>query len=228
MKIRTSPANRAINQSGFTLIEMIGVLAVIAILAAVLIPKVFEAINNARVSNAAMTVNSVKTACVDHYAKYGSFPIDGSSGTPVTILPANIPVEQFDTILVKEGLMDKPFAVKIGDGIISAANTRVRLINAPAPPPAAATAVDGTDNGAYNLAGASPAVCDTTGTWLVEAIITGVTLADARALNAAIDGSASGLGEPAGGGDDLGGRVEYKAPASAGALITVHIYLTHR
>jgi prepilin-type N-terminal cleavage/methylation domain-containing protein len=41
MKIRTSPANRAINQSGFTLIEMIGVLAVIAILAAVLIPKVF-------------------------------------------------------------------------------------------------------------------------------------------------------------------------------------------
>src|SRR5678809_499256 len=105
MKIRTSPAHRAINQSGFTLIEMIGVLAVIAILAAVLIPKVFEAINNARVNNAAMTINSAKTACVDHYAKYGSFPVDGSSGTPVAIAAPNDPL-LFDLVLVKEGLMD--------------------------------------------------------------------------------------------------------------------------
>ena len=42
----TSPA--------FTLIEMIGVLAVIAILAAVLIPKVSEAINNSLINNAAI------------------------------------------------------------------------------------------------------------------------------------------------------------------------------
>src|ERR1044071_4050175 len=54
---------------GFTLIEMIGVLAVIAILAAVLVPKVFEAINNAKVNNAAMSCQTVKTAIIDHYAK---------------------------------------------------------------------------------------------------------------------------------------------------------------
>src|SRR5437868_12689144 len=115
MKIRTSPANRALNQSGFTLIEMIGVLAVIAILAAVLIPKVFEAINNARVNNAAMTVNSVKTACIDHYAKFGSFPVDGSSGTAVALTANQQTV--FDQILLKEGFMNKPFQVKIGDGV---------------------------------------------------------------------------------------------------------------
>src|SRR6516225_6789704 len=108
MKIRTSPANRAINQSGFTLIEMIGVLAVIAILAAVLIPKVFEAINNARVNNAGMSVNSMKTSCIDHYAKFGTFPTDGSTTPPTPI--ATLPYDAFDTILVKEGLADKPFA----------------------------------------------------------------------------------------------------------------------
>src|SRR6266498_5403892 len=56
----------------FTLIEMIGVLAVIAILAALLIPKIFEAINNARVNNALVSYNTVKTAVMDHYAKYGA------------------------------------------------------------------------------------------------------------------------------------------------------------
>jgi len=35
---------------GFTLIEMIGVLAMIAILASMLIPKIYEAINSARIS----------------------------------------------------------------------------------------------------------------------------------------------------------------------------------
>src|SRR6185369_13317508 len=99
MKINTLPNNRARQQSGFTLIEMIGVLAVIAILAAVLIPKVFEAINNARVNNAAMTINSVKTACVDHYAKFGSFPVDGSSGTPVALTAAQ--QNAFDLVLLK-------------------------------------------------------------------------------------------------------------------------------
>src|SRR5215470_16307586 len=48
MKTQIQPTPRS---RGFTLIEMIGVLAVIAILAALLVPKIFEAINNARVNN---------------------------------------------------------------------------------------------------------------------------------------------------------------------------------
>src|SRR6266404_8833834 len=114
---------KATRRKGFTLIEMIGVLAVIAILAAVLIPKVFEAINNARVNNAAMSLNAIKTACVDHYAKFGSFPVDGTT-TPPTALTT--PYVGFDTILVKEGLSDKPFAVKIGDGIST--NNFIRIV----------------------------------------------------------------------------------------------------
>src|SRR5438046_10179573 len=66
---------------GFTLIEMIGVLAVIAILASMLIPKIFEAINSARINNTVQSYNAIKTGVLDHYGKYGSINIVGTTGT---------------------------------------------------------------------------------------------------------------------------------------------------
>src|SRR5262245_23524561 len=99
MKIHVS--NRK-SLKGFTLIEMIGVLAVIAILASLLIPKIFEAINNARINNCAMSIQTVKTAVADHYAKYGS--IASSNGVVQTV-----PINNFDTILLTETFLDKPF-----------------------------------------------------------------------------------------------------------------------
>lgn len=220
MKLITPPSKRAISEGAFTLIEMIGVLAVIAILAAVLIPKVFDAINNARVSSAAMSINTVKTACVDHYSKYGAFPIDGSQSPPKTFTVSDPQAQQFDNILVKEGFLDKPFVVKIGDGTFSPTNSRIQLISA-----AVNQAASGV-NGAYNLSGTS-STNETYGTWLIEAVITGVTLADAQALNAAIDGPSPSLGPPAANAADTAGRVEYGTP-NAGVVPEVHVYLTHR
>src|ERR1035441_3027645 len=98
---------------GFTLIEMIGVLAVIAILAALLIPKVFSAINQARVNGVTVSLDTVKTALVDHYGKYGSFAVVYTNGAlqPLTITAINA---GYDTnVLVLEGLLDKAFAAPI-------------------------------------------------------------------------------------------------------------------
>src|SRR5688572_24704474 len=104
MKIIINKARR----SAFTLIEMIGVLAVIAILAALLIPKIFEAINNARINNACISVNTVKTALADHYAKFGS--LNSVNGTAILIGSTST---NFDGIaLLAEGFIDKPFDVK--------------------------------------------------------------------------------------------------------------------
>src|SRR5437588_7952676 len=89
--------------NAFTLIEMIGVLAVIAILASMLIPKIFEAINNARINNAAVSYNSVKTALADHYAKWGS--LLSSNGT-VFATTASV-ATNYDKMLVTEGFMDE-------------------------------------------------------------------------------------------------------------------------
>src|SRR3954462_2254282 len=104
MKINISQKSA---RKAFTLIEMIGVLAVIAILASLLIPKIYEAINNARISNSALSYNTVKTALADHYAKYGSL----TSSNGVTIAT---PIPSFDGVLLAEGFLDKPFQVKIG------------------------------------------------------------------------------------------------------------------
>src|SRR6266516_885777 len=116
----------------FTLIEMIGVLAVIAILASLLIPKIFEAINNARINNAVVSYNTVKAACMDHYGKYGAIDAttNGAAVAP-GVSPnsgaASAPgLAFYDEALLIEGFLDKPFAVKVGTNsfikVVPAAN----------------------------------------------------------------------------------------------------------
>src|ERR1043165_765794 len=157
------------NRRGFTLIEMIGVLAVIAILASLLIPKIYEAINNSRISNAALSYNTVKTALADHFAKYGSL----TSSNGVTIAT---PIPNFDQVLLSEGFLDKTFQVKIGTA--GSANTFVEVRDAVA----ATTAPNGSNVPAYDLDGTGT-VNDATGSAVVQAVIGGVTLGDAFALS---------------------------------------------
>src|SRR6266436_252414 len=96
--MKMSP-NRKQTLKGFTLIEMIGVLAVIAILASLLIPKIYEAINNARISNSALSYNSIKTALADHYAKFGSL----TTSNGATIVAGVGEATNFDRVLITEG-----------------------------------------------------------------------------------------------------------------------------
>jgi len=203
-------------RAGFTLIEMIGVLAVIAILAAMLIPKVFQAINNARVNNAAVACSTIKSALADHYAKWNAFLIDGSSGAAVAFTTSDTQATAFDSVLLKEGFIDKPFQVKIGDG---STGTKIAVVTCLTD----AAAPDGS-NSAYNLDSAAP-VNDAIGTVVVEAVISGVPENDAKDLNDRIDGPTP-LGSVIGQ-NDFVGRVKYAASVG-GNPVTVHIYLTHR
>ena len=70
--IRPRPVARI---SGFSLVEMIGVLAIIAILAVVIVPKVFSTIASSRVTSAIGSTNSMKTAVTDFAGKYGTIPL---------------------------------------------------------------------------------------------------------------------------------------------------------
>jgi len=220
MRVTTEKTNRVGNHKtkGFTLLEMIGVLAVIAILAAVLVPKVFTAINNSRINNAAMSCQSAKTAIADHYTKAGMLAADTTKSPPLVLA---VPIAQYDLLLMKEGFMDKPFAVKIGDDIVDATDTRMELIACPAA--AAVTATGNADTTGFILDGVG-ANNEALGTALAEVVITGVQEVDAQALSQIIDGPAlsTALGT-----SDLVGRVKYTSPA-AGKTTTVYVYLTHR
>jgi len=70
-------------QKGFTLIEMIGVLAVIAILAAIVAPKIFDAIRDAKIDTLVTNINSVRTSIVQYYKDTSTFPQHDADPTAV-------------------------------------------------------------------------------------------------------------------------------------------------
>src|SRR6266571_1834214 len=140
-------SNQRKRVQGFTLIEMIGVLAVIAILASMLIPKIFEAINSARINNTVQSYNSIKTAVLDHYGKYGAInfvgvPAPGAGATAAQLAAYD------RLILLPEALIDKAFVARVGT------NWTIQAVAG-----AGATAVTGI-NSAYDLDGSSAAAND--------------------------------------------------------------------
>ncbi len=69
---------------GFTLIEMIGVLAVVAVLVALIIPKVFDIIASSKIDALAAALKTYETAVTKYYVDIGSVLPLNASGTPQT------------------------------------------------------------------------------------------------------------------------------------------------
>ncbi|RMH05604.1 MAG: type II secretion system protein [Nitrospirae bacterium] len=115
--IENMPLKSTDNQAGFTLVEMIGVLAVIAILVALVLPKVFEVIASSNAQALASAVRTYEAAVVNYYADIGSLlPLDangvpkkegsGNSAT-ATSLPARLTLDASDSLNTGEGQWPK-------------------------------------------------------------------------------------------------------------------------
>lgn len=189
------------------LIEMIGVISIVAILASLIIPRIIHAAGQARVGSTTVIFNTLRTASMSYQRKYGrSGEGDG------TALDVSSPHNDRDTRgLLAEGMIEKPFVPLLGDSFV------VRAVAS------TAAAVDAT-NSAHSLDG-NPANNPSTGTVVLEVWLRGVDLEDARGLDQRLDGPS--LGEAPGlPGQDLKGRLKHDFAGSPTG--DVHLYLTHR
>ena len=78
--------NRRSKNQGFTLIEMIGVLAIIAVLVAAVAPRIFGAIRKSKITTMATYCKTLKSAVMDYYADMGTvMPIYNVNSQSATI-----------------------------------------------------------------------------------------------------------------------------------------------
>jgi type II secretory pathway pseudopilin PulG len=203
---------------------MIGVLAIIAILAVVILPKVYSTIAASRVTTVIASINSLKTVISDFAGKYGAIPLTNNNS-------------RVDDLLFTAGFLDGPFKAGIGNPppkppIPSAAwtytngawaatggasqTTQARIICANSN-----TNVP-TNGNNYRLNGATDLPA---GSRIISAVLPGVRGPEARELSVRIDGD--GLSAATNTLADNTGKVVYAAPNNAG-VTTVYIYITHQ
>lgn len=76
-------------KKGFTLIELMVVIAIIAVLAAVVAPQVFRQVAKGRVASAEAFYNSVKVASTSYFSDVGQWPASCNQTNCNTIAGAN-------------------------------------------------------------------------------------------------------------------------------------------
>lgn len=137
---------------GFTLMEMVGVVAVVGILATLLVPRIMAAIADADLAADVLSIKSVRSAAEDYFRRYGKFA--GVGGAAVSWTNNNAYENWDQKVLLPEQLLEKPFVSRL------ATNASVRLVNLVSVTPSTPTLNYGNDgsigtglgnNGAYDL-----------------------------------------------------------------------------
>ncbi|MGE3313380.1 MAG: type II secretion system protein [Limisphaerales bacterium] len=205
---------------GFTLVEIIGVVALIAVLAAVLAPRVTSVIGRGKVNSTAQGIAGLKTATMDYIAAKSALPVrNGTAATDKAETDG-----RFDADLVSGGYIERLFTCAIGSQVSdsSALTGRIHVRSLPANKAKTVkkpTAEVGGDS--FNLDGDNTTADFTAGQMVVSVFLPQVTLSDAIALNKLIDGVVN-----VGATVDTEGRCIY-SKADAENKVTVYVYVAH-
>ncbi len=208
--------------AGFTLVEVIGVVALVAVLAAVLLPRVTSLMSRGKVNATAQALVSLRTATDNYLAVNSAFPF--RLGTGLTNGPAR--EGRFDADLVAEGFTEQLFTCPIGSQSTEATSSLSKRVHIRSTQvsgdPTTITALSSVSGGTYFDLDRNPANVDMTSPQMVvTAFIPEVPIAEAIALNRLIDGD-SNSGTAA----DYVGRCLYSSINNT-FRVTVFVYISH-
>jgi len=95
-------------QKGFTLIELMIVVAIIAILAAIAIPAYQNYLIRSQVSEGMVLADGAKTAVAEYYSNYGRYPLNNeSAGLPKNA--ASVSGKYVSQVAVSSGIITATF-----------------------------------------------------------------------------------------------------------------------
>jgi prepilin-type N-terminal cleavage/methylation domain-containing protein len=217
------------HSQGFTLVEMIGVLAIIAILIALLLPKIFNLIASSKASSLAAAIRTYETAVAKYYGDIGTIWPLNAAGVPAqentgnsanaTSLAARLTLDASDPLNTGTNQWSRfrgPYLEKfnsnvppgLGTTILIPAQTAIGL----------GTATTATNMG-WDLKGDDGNSDLPTGARVVYLRVDGVSDTEFNEIDGIIDaGIGTTLAER-----QLRGRVKYSTPNDR-----LYVYLTHQ
>jgi prepilin-type N-terminal cleavage/methylation domain-containing protein len=118
---------------GYSLLELVLVLAVVAVLVGLLLPKGFDALRNARIQQVAKTVETLKTAITDFIVMpggNGSIPRTEGTGIPCSGAALSGATDaakgnggRLDAALLATGKLERPISLRMGNQFYTSTGT---------------------------------------------------------------------------------------------------------
>lgn len=114
----------SLRAQGYSLLELVLVLAIVSVLVGLLLPKGFDALRNARIQQVQKTVDTLKTALADYITLPGgngsiprtegtNIPTSGAALTGATDI-AKGNGARLDSVLLATGKLERPLSLRMG------------------------------------------------------------------------------------------------------------------
>ncbi len=123
----------SVRSQGYSLLELVLVIAIIAVLVGLLLPKGFDALRNARVQQVQKTVDTLKTALTDYLSTAGgngSLPRTEGAGIPTSgaaltgatdVAKGN--AARLDAVLLTTAKLERPLTLRMGSQSFTSTGT---------------------------------------------------------------------------------------------------------